>query len=47
MIGWQKIEDIAGEKRVLMKRNRARFEGNGHGAFCLFFGYYFAIGYCF
>ena len=33
MILWQKIEDIAGKKLMLMKLNRARFERNGHEAF--------------
>jgi hypothetical protein len=37
MIMWQKIEDMAGKKLVLMKLNRAGFEGNGHEAFSLFF----------
>lgn len=43
----QKIEDIAGKKLVLMKLNRAGFEGNGHEAFWLYFGCNYTIPHCF
>lgn len=47
MILRQKIEDIAGKKLVLMKLNRAVFEGNGHAASMLDFGCNYTIVNCF
>ena len=47
MILRQKIEDIAGKKLVLMKLNRAGFEGNGHDASWLDSARNYTIGYCF
>jgi hypothetical protein len=47
MILRQKIEDIAGKKLVLMKLNRAGFEGNGHEASWLDSDCNYTIDHCF